>query len=147
LGRIGVTLYPLAATNYGREAVIRVERVGAFALVSLFNYEGEQRAFDDVAVAECLNGFAASIGNLDTFGSFESWRASRAGALVTDEFDASDGVRTATLSLDGTSIGLRCSPVSSGIQWRTTNGQPAAEPKLELPGVNPAAIPFYPQEA
>ncbi|MGJ3244068.1 MAG: hypothetical protein ACFE0O_14080 [Opitutales bacterium] len=145
LGRIAVTLYPLARTDYGRRAVIRIERVGAFALVSLFNYEGDLRAFNDVEIAECLNGFGASIGNLDTSGDFADWRASRDGALVTDDFDASDGVRTATLSLAGASIGLRCSPVSSGIQWRTTNGRAVAEPKLDIPGVDPAVIPFYPE--
>ena len=45
LGRAYLALYPLALTDHGRSAAVRLEKVNRYQVVSSVNYEGDEKAF------------------------------------------------------------------------------------------------------
>lgn len=124
---------PLALTNRGRKALVRIEREDGYVAIQLINYEGPPHRFTRKELLETCNGFVAEIGSRAEFGSFDNFKARVLEGRVDDEIAA--GHRIARYGRPGVQLDLCHTLYYSQVKYILVDGQPQERPVFRAPGV------------
>jgi hypothetical protein len=143
-GPVFMGFAPLALTDHGRRAAVRVERWEGYRAVSFFNYEGPARAFDPREMLLTANGFVAHVRSDGECAGFEELRRLAASGGVSDETTESEGGHTRWIRYAHPDADLRfaISPASEGILIATVDGRPRPEPVFSASGLDARKLPF-----
>lgn len=143
-GPVFLCFRPLACTDHGRRAAVRLQSVPHFLMVSFYNYEGPTRAFGLREVLLTSSGVlvhAASNRDFPDLDAFMDWCGQ---GVLTDGMEESEGGVTRRIRYRRPDLDLRLalSPVSEGILMATINGRPRPEPRFSATGIEADRLPF-----
>lgn len=143
-GPVYMAFSPLALTNHGRKAAVRVEEVNNYLMLSFYNYEGTEKAFDVRELLLTTSGFVALMKSADEFGSFEEFMAYASEYTLSDETtsDESANIRWIRYKRENCKLEFAYSPISEGIMIATVNGRPRPEPVIEATGLDIGRLPL-----
>ena len=100
-----LAVHPLAVTDLGRRAAMRLERRGPFVVLSLLNLEAsEPRELAPDVLADVRNGFVVEVGDAAEYGDFRRFCRAVGDARVDDS--VRDGVRTVRYRRSGRRVEL-----------------------------------------
>jgi hypothetical protein len=139
-GQLYLALYPLAMTNHGRSAAVRLEQIGHYRMVSFYNYEGPAREFDAATLRETFNGAVVQVSGPAESGSFAQFRANFRLDLVEDWWFA--GNRRTRVICRGHELLHNWSAHSDTVRSATIDGLPVPTPRFEATGVDLAQFPL-----
>lgn len=135
---------PLALTDAGREAAVKLERSGDYLMISFYNYQGPERSFTPQEAMLMTNGFVVHMGSIDQPGGFDGFRERAAAGIVEDE--TTHQLKTATRRIrylhPDVALDFAYSPVSEGILHATVNGLPQPAPRFFASNFDGNALPF-----
>ncbi|MBR3691635.1 MAG: hypothetical protein IKL89_02910 [Clostridia bacterium] len=143
-GPVQIGLVPLVFDNHGRDVAMRIRTVGDFLVISLYNYEGEARAFTEEELHCTRNGFilevrdSAECAPADMEALLASWRFES----HMRSYDNFPTMCDAKFDRPGLSFAISYSPISEMVMYRTVNGIDAPEPVLSCDGIDTASLPF-----
>lgn len=140
MGRAYLALYPLALTNYGRKALIRIEQVNCYQMISYINYEGKARDFTRREMQETFNGFVCEISGPEEAGSFEQFREKWTLGCVEDWWFF--GNRRTRWTHNGHELAINWLTERNVLRSRTVDGRIPESPQLAATGFNTGLLPF-----
>jgi len=137
-GRVYVALKPLAFTDLGSPARMRIAHNGPNLVFSLCNYRGASRAFSSDVLESVYNGFCIEISDASRCPSFEAFRRA-AEAWRIDTVVGAAGIEA--VAWEGGSTGgdaaprlsLRFDPEARSISERKIGDTAVSEPMFECP--------------
>jgi hypothetical protein len=143
-GPVYLGFRPLALTDLGRRAAVRIERWGAYLALCFYHYEGPARAFTEREMMLTASGFVAHAGSDRGFPRAADFRAHVAAGTVEDRTEESEGAFTRWVRYrhPAVDLGLAISPVSEGIVAATVGGRPRPEPVFAATGIDARRLPF-----
>lgn len=143
-GAVYMAFTPLALTDHGRRAAVRVEKAGRYAMISFYNYEGEARPFGVNDLFLTSSGFVANFGDAAEAGSFGDFRKRMGEYCLSDRVERSEGGYTRWIRYrrGGTDLHLAFSPMSEGVMVAAVNGRPRLEPVFSAGGIDTERLPF-----
>lgn len=143
-GPVYLAFTPLALTDHGRQAAVRVEECGKYIMISFYNYEGEAKSFDTKALFLTSSGFVATVMDASEAGSMGDFMAYVNNHSLTDAVERSEGGYTRWIRYTRKEVDLHFaySPISEGIMIATVNGRPRPEPVFEADGIAGDQLPF-----
>lgn len=142
-GPVYMAFTPLALTDHGRMAAVRVEEAGRYVFLSFYNYEGEARPFDVKELFLTCSGFVANFARAAE-GSFADFMASVGDFSLADRVERSEGgyTRWIRYKRKGLDLQYAYSPISEGVMVATVNGRPRPEPVFSAGGIATERLPF-----
>jgi hypothetical protein len=143
-GTVCMAFTPLALTDHGRQAAVRVEEAGRYVFVSFYNYEGEARPFTAKELFLTCSGFVANIGSAADSGGFGEFMAGVGDYTLSDRLERSEGGYTRWIRYKrrGLDLHFAYSPISEGIMVAAVNGRPRPEPVFSAGGIVTEKLPF-----
>ncbi len=140
-GEVYMAFHPLITNHYGIKDFIRAELVNDYFIISLYNYEGEERDFARRGFVLTGNGFACEIRSAYEFESFAAFRKSCGNFTVEDSFETSPHTRQTYTRItkyktEKSLLACEYSPCSEGIRYQTVNGETFDGIKLFATGLN-----------
>ncbi len=143
LGQAYLALYPLTMTNHGRKALIRLERINAYQIISFVNYEGPTKTFDATAFQETFNGFVAQISGPDESGSFTAFRKSWYPGIREDWWFF--GNRRSRWIVDGHELAMNWATERDVLRSITVDGRDIERTPLRATGFDTQHLPLLNQ--
>ena len=138
-GPVFLALRPLNMTDWGRQDAVRMEPVEHYQVLSLYNYEGEQRAFTGKELGRTLNGFVAVVG-LAREESYEEFCRRIIAAELLDYWHL--GMRTTRYRLGDLTLGLSYAVEADRVRYATINAHPVERPIWKADGLPADRLPF-----
>lgn len=139
-GRSFLALRPLIGVNLGRTHAVTFGMENGLGVISLLNYEGEARDFEEVEIVEALNGFAARAGSVsDT--SFEDFRQRALAGRIVDQYYMF--VRRLRYVEPGLQLALEYSPNSLQYKQVSTNSRQEMPIRFAATGVDETRFPYF----
>ena len=132
-GPVFIGLRPVALTDHGRQAAVRVEMLNRFLMISFYNYEGPSRDFTPEQLDRTSNGFVAEIGTLDEIGNMEEFRQRLLSATLEDVTSGHD--RSVQYQRNGLSFECVYRPQTEEIRRALLNGSPFEQPRFSATGL------------
>ena len=139
-GRSFLALRPLIPADWGRRHAVRFGLENGLGVISLINYEGPPRDFEESEIVEAFNGFVARAGSV-TEGSFASFRARALSGRVIDQYYLF--VRRVRYVEPGLQLALEYSPDSLRYKQVAMNGNQELPIRFSATGVDEGRFPFF----
>ena len=135
---------PLEITNHGRKKAISVEKVNNHIIISLYNYEGENRAFGIRELLLTCSGFVTICKDKSEYSSFEEFIQYVNKGKISDVMEVQEGAASRKVKYKNTNIELNFmySPITEGIFIKTIDKKPIDMNILKADGLNNRDIPF-----
>jgi len=135
---------PLALSDAGRSAAVKIERSGEYAMISFFNYEGPAKTFSPKEAMLLANGFVVHVGSEAEDGSFDAFRARASAGSLSDEMTQQlEGyTRRIRYAHPDATFDFAYSPRSEGVLYAAIDGRPRPEPRFAASGFDAKALPF-----
>ena len=127
-----VLFRPLTLTNQGRNEAVRIEEREGYLSIQLINYEGPGRNFSRKELLNTLNGFVAELGGVKDYGSFEEFRRTTAGGMLSERVLANQ--RVARYSRKGVVLELSHSLTYDGLKYASIDEKMQPRPAFEIGG-------------
>jgi hypothetical protein len=132
-GPLYVGLHPVALTDHGRKAAVRVEMLNGYLMVSFYNYEGSSRDFTPEDLDGTSNGLVAEIRTVDETDGMEELRKVLLGASLED---VTTGInRRVRYKRNGLSFDCVYRPPTQEIRQLTVNGVPFEQSRFLATGL------------
>lgn len=143
-GPVYLAFVPLALTDHGRRAAVRIESWENYLAICLYNYEGPVRSFDVPTVMRTSNGFVVHAASDAEFPDLEAFAKFVNAGTVSDETTESEDGYTRWIAYTHPAVSLRLalSPASEGILTATIDGRPRPEPIFAASGLSARWLPF-----
>lgn len=143
-GPVYMAFKPLTLTDRGREAAVKIERLGNYLALSFYNYEGPHRPFEVEEMLLTSSGFIAHLGTVDEWDSFDAFIADASLGTISDCMTTSEGAVTRWVRYRHGSLDMHFaySPLSEGIMIDTIGGKPRPRPIFEATGLDSRRLPF-----
>jgi hypothetical protein len=143
-GPVYMAFEPLTLTDRGREAAVKIERLGNYLALSFYNYEGPCRSFEVEEMLLTSSGFVAHLGTVDEWETFDAFIADSSGGTITDHMTTQEGAVTRWVRYRHGSLDMHFaySPLSEGIMIDTIGGKPRPRPIFEATGLDSRRLPF-----
>lgn len=133
---------PLSVTDLGTDVKMKIERVEDYFFISLYNYSGETRSFEENDLILLQNGFVciAQTGcrGMDEFIEYSS----RYELKDTMEKQESAWFRKIHFKNDTTELNLMFSPFSESVFVSTINKRPTGSHVLKADGLDLNKVPY-----
>jgi len=142
-GRSFLALQPLIGANWGRRHAVTFGMENGQGVISLLNYEGAARDFEEAEIVEALNGFAARAGSAAD-GSFEKFRERALAGRIVDRYYMF--VRRLRYVEPGLQLALEYSPNSLQYKQVSTNGRQEMPVRFAATGVKMERFPYFEDE-
>ncbi len=136
---------PLALTDFGREAAVKLERENNFYLISFYNYEGEERCFEAMDLINAQSGFVCICKTQEECKSMEEFYAQLLSAAITDTLETSAKALTRRVKYKNKDLELfmALNPLTESIFVDTINKRPRDNSMLmRVEGLDLSKIPF-----
>ncbi len=140
LGRMYLALYPLAMTDCGRQAVIRIESHGDYRSIVFLNYEGAPREFTAEELRETLNGCVVHLSGPAESGDFAAFRKGFGITLLEDWLLANN--RRTRLIFRGHELLHNWSIGSDTVRSATIDGREPPRHRLHGTGLDISKFPL-----
>jgi hypothetical protein len=133
-GRTFVALRPITCGLVQRTNAVSFTEENGFGVISIYNYDGPPRDFDELEVVTALNGFVCQVGSASET-DFDTFRRQALAGRVVDYF--SYQTRKVKYLERGFYLSLEYSPSSLSYKHKTVNGRREEEPQFfcSLPGI------------
>jgi hypothetical protein len=143
-GPVFFAFRPLALTDLGRRAAVRVERWGSYLAICFYHYEGAARAFTVEEMMLTASGFVAHVGSEREFPDFAAFRAHAGAGVLEDRTEESEGAHTRWVRYrhPDADLQLAISPASEGIVAAAIDGRPRPEPIFAATAIDARRLPF-----
>lgn len=143
-GPLYMAFKPLTLTDRGREAAVKIERLGNYLALSFYNYEGPRRSFEVEEMLLTSSGFIAHLGTVDEYESFDAFIADASRGTISDCMTKSEGAvtRWVRYKRDSLDMHFAYSPLSEGIMIDTIGGKPRPRPIFAATGLDTRRLPF-----
>ena len=115
--RTFILIVPLSPSPAGGTLPVAISRAGEFLIVSVANYDGEQRDFSRDEVNGWCGGFAMEVCTADEFESWQEFLSYAGSAVVTEECTPR-GVRSVGFTTGGHRMDFRVDPFREEILAR-----------------------------
>jgi len=149
-GPVYMAFTPLALTDHGRKAAVRVQYVNNYIMISFYNYEGPARSFDMKELFLTSSGFAAHVKTTGDFPDIEAFIQYVNSFTLSDTTTLSEDAYTRWISYgakNGPDLRFAYSPISEGIMIAAINGRPRPDPVFQATGLNADRLPFISDKA
>jgi hypothetical protein len=143
-GPVYMAFKPLALTDRGREAAVKIERLGNYLALSFYNYEGPRKSFEVEDMLLTSSGFIAHLGTVDEWETFDAFIADASLGELSDYTTTQQGSVTRWVRYKHGSLDMHFaySPLSEGIMVDTIGGRPRPRPIFEATGLDVSRLPF-----
>ena len=139
-GRMLLAFYPLAGTDHGRSAIIRVSQENRFRMISFINYEGPARNFALQELQTTQNGFIFEAATLDDYPDAPSFLRELRKAHISDSTLLE--ARRVRYLRDGRELFLWMDPGRQSIKAAVINGELLSSEPFAVDGVKTARVPW-----
>jgi hypothetical protein len=143
-GPVYMAFTPLKLTDHGRNAAVKVDTVNNYLMLSFYNYEGTEKAFDVKELFLTASGFVTLFKSADEYGSFEEFIEEALDYTLLDDttVDENGYTRWIRFARKECKLEFAYSPISEGIMIATVNGRPRPEPVLTATGLDISRVPL-----
>jgi len=143
-GSVYFCFKPLALTDHGRAAAVKVHREGHYLLLSFYNYEGGSRSFTTRDALLTTNGFIAHVKTAAEIPAFSDFRRYASEGHLEDKIRSQLDSSTRWIRYTRTDLSMHFaySPVSEGVLISSVNGKPRPEARLQATGLDTRRLPF-----
>lgn len=131
-GPLWLGLRPLALTDCGRKACIRIEMLDSYLLVSFYNYEGPTRDFSSDEIYSISNGFVAEVRTCDEIENVADIRGVLTNAELNDRRQRWN--RLISYKRPGMAFECECCPNTESMRYVTLNGVVPKRPEFFATG-------------
>lgn len=144
MGGSYIAFLPLTHGVVERQNAVSFREENGFGVISIYNYQGPARDFEELEVVRALNGFVCRASS-EAETDFRAFRQHALRGRVVDYF--SYQTRKVRYIDGGTQLYLEYSPSTLSYKQRTVNGKREPEPQFEcsIPGVT-SRFPWFDDE-
>lgn len=130
-GEIYVCLIPLVPEAENRNRCCIVRRVKKLLEISFYNYRGEAKSFERMALGRMANGVAVEVRSAEEYADFEAFRKAMKPVIDDYMFEYyGRAVRKLHYENDGKILENEYSPLSLEMRYAMENNEPVLEPRL-----------------
>ena len=133
---------PLSVTDLGTDVKMKIERVEDYILISLYNYSGETRSFEEKELILLQNGFVC-IADIDC-NNIDEFINSVSDYEISDAMEKQESAwfRKIKFINEITELYLMFSPLSESVFVSTVNKRPTGTHVLKADGLDLTKVPF-----
>lgn len=136
---------PLTLTDHGRKAAVRIHIQGNYLMISLYNYEGENKEFGIRTLYNTCNGYVWEIRDENEIAGYEAMQALMDSFVIEDymlNMDGEDGERYVRARRPGLDLSACHCPETEAVKYLTVNGLPLPQERFYADGIAPNDLPL-----